>query len=159
MNTVSQPISTTTIASARLAGETKACAAAEVSLFRLYLLRATYLLIAVGLGSMIWPVILQAGGRWSHMHGVALALLAGLSAMAALGVRTPLEMLPVLLFELTWKSIWLATIALPRWLAGELDAAMMSSVIEIGLGLVLFAVIPWRYCWARYVRAPGDRWK
>ena len=132
----------------------------KVSLFRLYLLRATYLLIVVGLGSAIWPLLLDSTRRWSHMHGAALALLAGVTVLAALGIRHPLRMLPLLLFELVWKSVWLLAIALPLWRAGEIDATRMESVVEIGSGLVLFPlVIPWRYVWATIVETPGDRWK
>jgi len=38
----------------------------EVSTFRLYLLRATYLLIAVGMGVQIWPGILQHPSDLEH---------------------------------------------------------------------------------------------
>jgi hypothetical protein len=39
----------------------------EVSTFRLYLLRATYLLIFVGLGSEIWPGIIHHAKAWDLM--------------------------------------------------------------------------------------------
>jgi hypothetical protein len=48
---------------------------AEVSTLRLYLLRAMYLLIAVGLGLTIWPGIL-APGNASHMGSVARSITA-----------------------------------------------------------------------------------
>src|SRR5208283_4622458 len=67
----------------------------EVSTFSLYLMRAMYLLIFVGLGSEIWPGIIHHAKPWSLMHGVACSLLAALSAMMALGIRYPLQMLPV----------------------------------------------------------------
>src|SRR5437867_1945536 len=41
----------------------------EVSTFRLYLLRATYLLIVVGLGVEIWPGILHPPEHLEHMRG------------------------------------------------------------------------------------------
>ena len=91
----------------------------EVSTFRLYLMRATYLLIAGGLGVEIWPQII------SHpvsMHGATSSLLAGVSLLAVIGLRHPLKMLPLLLFELIWKSIWLIAIAFPLWRANQMDA-------------------------------------
>ena len=69
-----------------------------------------------------------------------------------------LRMIPLLLFELTWKAIWLAAFAAPRWLDGTLDAAMRNTVVETSLGAVLIVVIPWRYVWANYVARPGDPW-
>ena len=93
----------------------------EVSTFRLYLLRAAYLLIAVGLIVMIWPLMLQKSANVEHMRGVVWCILAAVSLLALLGIRYPLRMLPLLLFELIWKTIWLLAIGLPRWSTGQLE--------------------------------------
>jgi hypothetical protein len=130
----------------------------EVSTLRLYLMRGTYLLITVGLGSMIWPLMFNHG-PWSLMHGVACSLLAALSVLMAFGIRYPLQMLPLLLFELLWKTIWLTAIALPLWQAGRIDPETMQSVRECLVGIVVCPlVIPWGYVWANYVKKPGNRW-
>ncbi len=132
---------------------------AELSLFRLYLLRAMYLLIAVGLGSEIWPLMFHHR-PWDVMHGVACSLLAALSAIVVLGVRYPVQMLPLLLFELLWKSIWLLAIALPLWLAHQIDPDTADTVFACLTGVVLVPiVVPWPYVYANYVRKPGDRWR
>ncbi|MEJ0027056.1 MAG: hypothetical protein WDN01_13595 [Rhizomicrobium sp.] len=129
----------------------------EVSLLRLYVLRAAYLLIAVGLGSEIWPQIFD---HPLSMHRATSSLLAGVSAMAVVGLRYPLRMLPLLLFELFWKSTWLIAIALPLWRAGQIDADTMESVKACLMGVVLCPiVIPWPYVFANYVKAAGDRWR
>ena len=87
-------------------------------------------------------------------------LLAALTAMMALGVRYPLQMLPLLLFEFLWKAIWLVAIALPLWSAHQLDPETMETVKACMLGIVLYPiVIPWPYVWANYVKKPGDRWR
>jgi hypothetical protein len=131
----------------------------RVSLLRLYLLRATYLLIAVGLGSQIWPLIISPPPDLEHMRGVARALLGGISFLAVLGLRYPLQMLPLLFFELVWKTIWIVSIGVPRWLAGTLDADLQATLFDCGLGLVIFPlVIPWGYVIEHYVRRPADRW-
>lgn len=72
----------------------------EVSLFRLYILRALYLLVAVGLGLNIWPAILFRPAPAEFMNGVVLYMLAAFSLLCALGIRYPLLMLPVLIWEL-----------------------------------------------------------
>jgi hypothetical protein len=132
----------------------------DVSLVRLYLLRATYLLIAVGLGLTIWPLILNPPPDLEHMRGVVWGLLAGVSLMAVVGLRYPLQMLPLLLFELVWKTVWMLAIGLPRWSAGTLDAGIQQSLFDCAVGLVLVPlVIPWRYVAANYLRRPGDRWR
>jgi hypothetical protein len=88
---------------------------AEYSTLRLYLLRAMYLLLAVGLGLTIWPGIL-APGNASHMGSVVRSMLGALALMALWGVRYPVKMLPLLLFELTWKVIWVVAFGLGPWL-------------------------------------------
>lgn len=131
----------------------------EVSTFRLYLMRGLYALIAVGLGSMIWPLMFHHK-QWDVMHSVANSLLAALSALMLLGIRYPLKMLPLLLFELFWKAIWLVAIAVPLWYAHQLDAETMETVKACLWGVVLVPlVVPWPYVLANYVKKPGDRWR
>jgi hypothetical protein len=94
------------------------------------------------------------------MHGVAVAMLAALTLVSWLGVRYPLQMLPLLFFEFAWKTIWCAAMLLPAWQAGPLDADMKESAFACLLGVVLCPlVIPWPYVWANYVVKPGDRWR
>jgi len=131
----------------------------EVSTFRLYLLRAMYALIFVGMGSQIWPALFFHTKPWDLMHGVAASLLAAMTAMMALGIRYPLQMLPLMLFELFWKAIWLVAIALPLYLANHMDADTAETVKECLGGVVLCPiVIPWPYVFAHYVTKSGDRW-
>ena len=70
----------------------------EVSTARLYALRGVYLLIVVGLGATIWPLLLDPARTPDHMRGVVWALLAAVSLLALLGMRYPLKMLPVVFF-------------------------------------------------------------
>lgn len=133
--------------------------ASEVSLFRLYLLRATYLLIAVGLGSEIWPAILHHARPWDVMQGVACCLLAAVTVLAAIGLRYPLQMLPLLFFEMVWKSLWLIVVAMPLWAASTMDADTWDTAQACLMGIIFPIVIPWRYVFANYVKKPGDRWR
>ncbi len=92
------------------------------------------------------------------MTGVALALIGTIGLLALLGLRYPLQMIPLLLFELSWKAIWLAAFALPQWLDGSLDEGMRSTIVDTSLGALLLIVIPWRYVYENYVARPGDPW-
>jgi hypothetical protein len=131
----------------------------EVSLFRLYLLRAMYLLIAVGLGITIWPGIISPPENLSHMSSVVRSVLGAVSLLAVLGLRYPLEMLPLLLFELVWKLIWVLVFGLPLWTAQQLDANTRETLNACLMGVVLVPLVtPWGYVFRQYVRAPGDRW-
>ena len=132
----------------------------ELSTFRLYLLRAMYLLMAVGLVADIWPLMLRSAGQVEHMRGVVWSILTAVSLLAMLGLRYPVKMLPLLFFELTWKVIWVGMIGLPRWMEHRLDPGTAGSLRDCLLGVVLVPlVIPWGYVFRHYVKAPGDRWK
>jgi hypothetical protein len=129
----------------------------EVSLIRLYVLRATYLLLVVGLGAMIVPDIV------SHRlidRGVIASLLGCVWLLAFIGLRYPLQMLPLLMFEFGWKSIWMIAYGLPQWSVGRFPPTFAEDFFNIGLGVILMPlVIPWPYVWRHFVKQPGARWR
>jgi len=131
----------------------------EVSTFRLYLMRATYLLIAAGLGFTIWPQIIHHPQPWPLWHGVGCSLLGAVSVLAALGIRYPLKMIPVFLFELVWKAIWLAAIAYPLWSSHQMDADTWGTVQDCFMAVIFLLVVPWPYVFANFVKKSGDRWR
>ncbi|MDE2112423.1 MAG: hypothetical protein KGJ79_14865 [Alphaproteobacteria bacterium] len=126
---------------------------------RLNLLRAGYLLLVVGLGLTVWPSILDMGKSWELMHGVVVAMLGAMSLLAVLGLRYPLQMLPLLFFEVAWKAIWLLRVALPLWTSHRLDAGASETAFECSLAVVFLVVIPWPYVFENYIRKGGDPWR
>lgn len=128
----------------------------EVSTVRLYLMRAMYLLNFVLLGFDIWSTIFNHTGEWESSKGAAYSLWAALSLLSGLGLRYPLQMLPLLLFQLIYKSIWLLVIALPDW--SVYKSADLTQTMLVGVVLDLI-VIPWPYVFAHYVAKRGDRWR
>lgn len=85
----------------------------DVGIVRLYLLRAMYLLMAAGLAMTVWPYIVLPHSLVAGPGSVVRALLGALAVMCLFGLRYPLKMLPMLLFELLWKSIWVVASAIP----------------------------------------------
>lgn len=127
-----------------------------VSLTRLYVLRAMYLLNLVLLGSDVWPGIILSAKVWDPTPGVAISFWAALSALSCLGLRYPLAMLPLLFLQLFYKVVWLLAVARPLHFAGS--AKEMTIVFIVGLVLDVI-VIPWPYVWSQFVKARGDRWR
>lgn len=131
----------------------------DVSTFRLYLLRAMYLLIAVGMGMNIWPAIISPPSVVANANSVVRALLGALTLLALLGLRYPLQMLPLLIFELLWKLIWIVAVALPIWLGPGLDAYAAETLFECSIGVVLVPlVLPWGFIFRQYIQAPSTPW-
>ena len=133
---------------------------AEVSPLRLYVMRALYLLILLGVGSMALPGLTNPDVPIEPMRGVALSFWGALALLAAIGLRYPLQMVPLLFVQLVYKSIWLLAVALPLWSNGApFDAATAGFTRAMAIGVVLdLIVIPWGYAFANYMRKPGDRW-
>jgi hypothetical protein len=129
-----------------------------ISTWRLYPLRAGYLLLVLGLGSQVWPAILHHDRPWELMHGVVACMLGAMSLLALIGLFHPLQMLPLLFFELTWKAIWLLAVALPLWSARRLDPATAETAGECLIVVVFLLVIPWDHVFNTYVRRAGAPW-
>jgi len=129
----------------------------NVSLVRLYLLRVLYAVLAASEGFIQLRLFLHHD-HWSQASGVAHCFLLALAILSIVGVRYPLQMLPLLVYELLWKTIWLVGIALPLWLANQVDADTRKAFFEIAPVYVLIPFIPWRYVFQNYIAKPGDRW-
>lgn len=127
----------------------------EVSLVRLYVLRAMYLLLVVGGGLAFLP---QLVGHEPTARGVIPSMLAGMWVIACFGLRYPVQMLPILLFELVWKTIWLIDYGLPQWRMGVHTAQFTEDFKAIALGVILIPIIPWGYVFRHFLKERGARW-
>jgi hypothetical protein len=132
----------------------------EISTLRLFLLRAMYLLIAVGLAFTVWPAIIAPPGTAANANTVIRSLLGALALLSALGLRYPVKMLPLLLFEFLWKVIWVVAFALRMWLNEGLDAYASETLFACLIGVVLVPlVVPWGYVVRHYIRAEPEPWR
>jgi hypothetical protein len=125
--------------------------AQEVPLARIYVL------LVIGLGGMIVPEVV------SHpviSRGVIPSLLGAVWVLAFVGLKYPLKMLPLLMFEFAWKFIWMLAYGLPQWYASQLPATFAEDSFNIGVGVILMPlVIPWGYVYRHYVKQSGARWR
>ena len=123
------------------------------------MMRIGYLVMGVGLAAVKWPLVIGYDRAMPLYEGVVAVLLTAMSLLAFLGLRYPVRLLPILLFESLWKLIWLSVVALPAVAAGDVDQAMSETIVSCSLVVIIVAVVPWRYVWQRYVTAKGDRWR
>jgi hypothetical protein len=115
----------------------------------MFRLRFGYLFMVVGLAIVKWPLLPRAH-ELPLYESVTLCLLTAMSLLALLGLRYPLQFLPILLFEVLWKLIWLSLVALPHALNGTLDGATRQVLVNCSLIVVIIAVIPWPEVWRQY---------
>jgi len=122
----------------------------EVSVARLWVLRGTYLLLIVGLGLTNLPELIR---HEPLARGVIPSLLGAVWLLAFLGVRYPLQMLPLLLFEFAWKAIWMLSYGLSQWSSGRVPPTFGEDFKAIAAGVILMPlVIPWGYVYRHYLK-------
>lgn len=131
----------------------------DLPAWRLNALRAAYLLIIVGLGVQVWPGIALRHSSWELMEGVVQCMLGGLSLLALLGLRHPLRMLPLLMWEIVWKALWLALVFAPKWAGGQVDESTAATAFACLMAVVFPIVIPWGYVARTFFGGPGARWR
>ena len=130
----------------------------QLALWQLNLLRVGYLVMGGGLAVYKWP-LLFADKPWGLAQGTVECLLVAMSILALLGLRHPQRLLPILLFEVAWKLLWLGVVALPAWLNNQLDSATREQTAKVLWVALIIAVIPWRHVLTHYVLAPGQPWR
>ena len=129
-----------------------------LSPLRLNLLRACYLLMVVGLGITIWPGIIFGAAAQPLTTGFLNAMLGGLSLLCVLGLFSPMRLLPLLVFEVTFKLIWSLSVALPLRLTGQFTPAAGDMLFACAFAIPFVFIIPWNYVWTNMVRA-AEPWR
>jgi hypothetical protein len=78
-------------------------------------MRFGYAFMGVRLVIVKWPLLIQDAASVPVMDGVVTCLLTAKSLLAFLRLRYPIRMLRILLFQVAWKMLWIAVIAIPAW--------------------------------------------
>ena len=85
-----------------------------------------------------YPASLIAGVAYSQWLAIAL--------LSVLGLRSPFKYSPVLLLVVTYKTVWMLAIALPRAISGNLISWGTTTAIEwLILVVIVVLVMPWKY--------------
>ena len=130
----------------------------KVSTVRLYLLRFVYLLTVAVVGIPAWSeVVRHSSNAGDFIGGIAFSIYAAYSVLMLLGVLIPLRMLPLVLLQLLYKSIWIVGIGIPLWRAGHGNTVVGTMRFFAIIVVVDLIVIPWRYVFEHYIRAIGKR--
>ena len=111
--------------------------------WRLNLLRAAYAPLAIGLALIQLPLLASLGPATETMEAVVICMLSALCLLSFIGLLRPLTMLPLLLFEVLWKLLWLALVGIPAWLAGPLTESIAANLFACALVVPIILLIPW----------------
>ena len=83
-------------------------------------------------------------------YGILGSVFLAFGLLAILGIREPLKFVPILLFQLTYKVVWLVGVILPLLITGRFPASHTPTVVLFVLIIVgdLIA-IPFRHVFAK----------
>src|SRR5688572_3538967 len=103
-----------------------------------YALRLLYFLMAAFVATDAWRTIITHEGDWDRFRAMALCVWAAYPTLAILGLIHPLRMLPIMLFTVFYKSLWLLIVAYPLWQAGTLAGSPEETMTRAFIGTPLF---------------------
>jgi hypothetical protein len=118
----------------------------------IYLLRLLFVLVFLFVGYDSWTSILHHTGSWDHVKAAAICMWAAYSLLSLIGIFHPLKMLPLVIFEIIYKIIWLIIVAYPLWathrFAGSPAEEMTYAFLWVPLPIV---AMPWKYFVYHYI--------
>lgn len=121
--------------------------------WRWYLMKSFYAFVFLAFGYQIWSTILTNTELWDPMEAVAFSFWAAYATLMGLGIRYPLKMLPLLLLQLFYKTVWLIIAYLPLKANGSLNDITLELYKANGIGIVLdILIIPWGYLYLHYMK-------
>ena len=125
---------------------------------QVFFLRVFYVLMPLFVGTWAWRTILTHEGSWDPVRAIAFCVWAAYPTLSILGILNPIRMLPLFLFMLLYKGIWLCAVAFPLWSTGTLWGTPTGDMAKdfLGLPLALF-IVPWGYVLRAYVLPPKRR--
>jgi hypothetical protein len=125
---------------------------------QILLLRLGYALVFGLVGYRSWIGILNHQGDWEPYMAAAVAMWASSSTLSLIGIFRPLRMLPLVLFEIGYKTIWLIAVAWPLWSADRLTGTAAEEMTYAFLPVIgPIVLVPWGYVFRTYLRSPQLR--
>ena len=108
----------------------------------------------VGLGIILIPDVMQSIFSLPNMepitYGVTGSVYLAFALLSILGLRSPLKFTPILLLQLTYKSIWFIGVIIPLLFMGKFPTyAIMISVIYFSYIIGDLIAIPFSYVFAK----------
>jgi hypothetical protein len=113
---------------------------------QIYLLRLVFILTFTFVGMDSWTAILTHEGEWKPLNAVAFSVWAAYSTLSVFGILKPLKMLPIIAFQIFYKTLWLMIVAYPLWIAGVLrESPVYELAFAFSWVILPIVAMPWSY--------------
>ncbi len=121
-----------------------------------YVMRLFFLLMFVFVGFDSWTAIINHSGPWKPISAVAVCVWAAYATLSLLGIFHTLKMLPIMLFMIFYKMLWLIVVAYPLWITNQLAGSDAEEMAGVFIWVIIPMVgMPWGYVVRTYIWKPG----
>ena len=118
----------------------------------IYFLRLLYLLMFVFVGLDAWKTIFTHQGSWDPTRAVAWCVWAAYASLSFFGLLNPLRWLPIIIFMIFYKTLWIIVVAYPMWSKGTLAGSPAEGMAQVFIAAPFIAlIIPWKYVFEKYI--------
>jgi hypothetical protein len=118
----------------------------------IYVMRVFFVLMSFFMGYSAWSHIFTHKGAWEPLNGVVWCTWAAYATLSLFGIYHTLRMLPIMLFMVFYKSLWLIIVALPLWRANQLKGSAAEELTYIFIWVIIpMLFVPWKYVFRKYV--------
>ena len=124
----------------------------------IYVMRLFFALMFIFVAKDAWYEIITHKGPWDSMEAVVWCVWAAYSTLAVFGIFHTLKMLPLMLFMIFYKGIWLAVVAYPLWKIGNLKGSEVEEMTYVFMGIIIpILFMPWKYVFNNYIRITRNK--
>lgn len=112
----------------------------------IYLLRALFFLMLAVMSVDAWKMIFAHEGQHENFRAMSLCVWAAYGTLGFFGLFQPLKWLPIVLFMIFYKTLWLIVVSLPLWRANQLEGSPAEGMTYVFIAApFMLLVIPWKY--------------
>ena len=124
----------------------------------IYLLRLFYFLMVFFVATDSWRGIITHEGPWDRFRAMSVCVWAAYTTLAVFGLIHPLRWLPIMIFMIFYKSLWLIIVAYPLWREGTLAGSPAEEMTYAFLGVpVAMIAVPWKYVFENFICKPKKK--
>ena len=118
----------------------------------IYVLRLFFALMFAMMGYSAWTHILFHKGEWEPINAVTWCTWAAYSTLSLFGIYNTLKMLPIMLFMVFYKGLWLIVVAYPLWKTNALKGSSAEELTSIFIWVIIPLIfIPWKYFFRTFI--------
>ncbi|WP_373519684.1 hypothetical protein [Pricia sp.] len=118
----------------------------------IYVLRTYFALMFFVMGYTAWTEVITHIGGWEPIGAVTWCVWAAYATISFVGIYNTLKMLPIAVFMVFYKALWLIAVAYPLWATDSLKGSPPEDLAGIFIwAMVAVPFVPWKHFFLNYV--------